>query len=346
MTDSPKYTPLSEAKAPFFVGIDVGGTSIKFGVVDDLGQTLARHHIPTEVEHGPEAACGRMGPALEQVVHQAGLTKDRIARIGLGSAGPMDVRAGKLMLTANLPGWNHFPIRDRTAHHTGLPVTFVNDADAAALGEYWVGSAREADSLVLLTLGTGIGCGIVIDGINLVGANSCGGEAGHIIIDYADDARVCGCGKTGHLEAYASATAVKKITQEHLDAGRESSLTARIATGEPLTPKMIAEEAERGDSLSEEMVVSTARFLGVGIASIMHTVDPELVLLGGAMTFGKNKTATGRRFLQEIIDEVRRRAISVLPERIKIDFASLGGAAGYLGAAAVARKEYVGQDLS
>ncbi|MGD9126391.1 MAG: ROK family protein [Planctomycetia bacterium] len=340
MSDSRKYTPLSEAQAPFFVGIDVGGTSIKFGVVDDLGQTLARYSIPTEVEKGPESACERMGPALEHVVAEAGLTKDQIARVGLGSAGPMDVRAGKLMLTANLPGWNHFPIRDRTAHHTGLPVTFVNDADAAALGEYWVGSAREADSLVLLTLGTGIGCGIVIDGINLIGANSCGGEAGHIIIDYAEDARVCGCGKTGHLEAYASATAVKKIMQEHLDAGRESSLTARIAAGESLTPKMIAEEAEQEDPLCEEVVLSTARFLGVGIASIMHTVDPELILLGGAMTFGQKKTTIGRRFLQEVLDEIRRRAVSVLPERVKIDFASLGGAAGYLGAAAVARKEH------
>lgn len=335
-----KTTPLSEAKAPFFVGIDVGGTSIKFGVVDDLGQTLARHSIPTEVENGPEDACLRMGPALDHVVYETGLTKGQIARIGLGSAGPMDVPAGKLMLTANLPGWNYFPIRDRTAYHCGLPVTFVNDADAAALGEYWVGSAREADSLVLLTLGTGIGCGIVIDGINLIGANSCGGEAGHIVIDYADDARVCGCGKTGHLEAYASATAVKKITQEHLDAGRESSLAARLAAGEKLTPKMVAEEAGQGDALSKEMVLSTARFLGVGIASIMHTVDPELILLGGAMTFGRNKTALGRRFLQEVTDEVRRRAISVLPDRIKIDFASLGGAAGYLGAAAVARKEH------
>lgn len=343
MTDKQKYTPLSEAKAPFFVGIDVGGTSIKFGVVDDLGQTLARYSIPTEVEKGPEAACQRMAPALEHVVQEAGLTKDQIARIGLGSAGPMDVRAGMLMLTANLPGWNYFPIRDRTAHHCGLPVTFVNDADAAALGEYWVGSARDANSLVLLTLGTGIGCGIVIDGINLIGANSCGGEAGHIIIDYADDARLCGCGKTGHLEAYASATAVKKITQEHLDAGRESSLSARIADGESLTPKMLAEEAEKGDSLSNEMVMSTARFLGVGIASIMHTVDPELVLLGGAMTFGQNKTELGRRFLQEVTDEIRRRAISVLPEKIKVDFASLGGAAGYLGAAAVARKDHAAQ---
>ena len=335
-----KYTPLSEAKAPFFVGIDVGGTSIKFGVVDDLGQTLARHSIPTEVEKGPEAACERMAPALEHVVQKAGLTKDQIARIGLGSAGPMDVRAGKLMLTANLPGWNYFPIRDRTAHHCGLPVTFVNDADAAALGEYWVGSARDVDSVVLLTLGTGIGCGIVIDGVNLIGANSCGGEAGHIIIDYAEDARVCGCGKTGHFEAYASATAVKKITQEHLDAGHPSSLSARIAAGEELTPKMVAEEAEKGDELSNAMVISTARFIGVGAASIMHTVDPELILLGGAMTFGQNKTELGRRFLKEVTDEIKRRAVSVLPEKIKVDFASLGGAAGYLGAAAVARKEH------
>jgi glucokinase len=339
MTTGRKIIPRSEAEGPFFVGIDLGGTSIKIGVVDNLGKTLSWLSIPTEVEKGPESAAQRMGPAVDQAIADAGLEKYEIARVGLGSAGPMDVRAGKLMLTANLPGWNFFPIRDRVAFHCDLPVTFVNDADAAAYGEYWIGSAKDVDSLILLTLGTGIGCGIIIDGVNLIGANSCGGEAGHIIIDYRDDARICGCGKPGHWEAYASATAVTKITQETLDAGRASSLGDRLAAGDSLSPKLVSEEAEKGDTLSIEIILDTARFLGIGIATLLHTVDPSRVLLGGAMTFGGDKTELGKKFLAAVREETCSRAISVLPERLSIEFASLGSDAGYIGAAGVARRE-------
>ena len=340
MTAERTFCPRSEAEGPFFVGIDLGGTNIKMGVVDNQGRTLSWLSIPTEVEKGPESAAGRMGPAVDRAIAEAGLEKSEIARVGLGSAGPMDVRAGKLMLTANLPGWNFFPIRDRVAHHCGLPVTFVNDADAAAYGEYWIGSAKDVDSLILLTLGTGIGCGIIIEGVNLIGANSCGGEAGHIVIDYRDDARICGCGKPGHWEAYASATAVTKITQEALDAGRETSLRDRLADGATLSPKLVSEEAEKGDALALEIVLGTARFLGVGIASLLHTVDPSRVLLGGAMTFGGPTSELGRRFLDAVREEARSRAISVLPERLSVEFATLGADAGYLGAAGVARREY------
>jgi len=329
-----------EAKRPLFVGIDLGGTNIKVGLVDDAGRSLAWPPPPTLGETGPEDAARRMGEAVLKAIHDAGLKSEQVARVGLGSPGTMDIPAGMLVNPVNLKGWDNFPIRDRVSHHCGLPVSFANDAAAAAYGEFWVGSGRDFHSLVLLTLGTGIGCGIIIGDLSIDGENSHGAECGHIIINCDDDARMCGCGQTGHLEAYASATAVIKRTQEALDAGHKSSLVQRIAGGDELTPKLIADEAEAGDSLALEIVIETARYLGIGVVSLMHTIDPTGVLLGGAMTFGGNDTDLGRRFLERVREEARRRAFPVIARRTKIDYALLGGDAGYIGAAGIARLDH------
>ncbi len=275
-----------------------------------------------------------------QIAGKAGADISDIGRVGLGSPGTMDIPAGKLLKPANLKGWDDFPLRDRVSHHCGLPVTFANDANAAAYGEFWVGSGRDFHSMVLFTLGTGIGSGIIIGDLCLDGEHSHGGECGHIIINFSPDARLCACGQRGHLEAYASATAVIKRTREALDTGRSSSLTADLNRGQELTPLLVAKHAENNDPLSLDIVMETARFLGVGITNVMHTLDPNGILLGGAMTFGGNETQLGRGFLAEIKAEVKRRAYAVLAEKTVIDFAALGGDAGYIGAAGLARLEY------
>ncbi|MBN2295662.1 MAG: ROK family protein, partial [Pirellulales bacterium] len=207
--------------------------------------------------------------------------------------------------------------------------------------EFWVGSGSEYNSLVLFTLGTGLGCGIIIGDTPIDGEHSHGGEYGHVVIDIADDARICGCGRAGHLEAYTSATAVIKRAREALDAGRESSLNERLQNKcTRLDPKLVAEEAEKGDELSNRIITETAHYMGIGIANIMHTIDPACILLGGAMTFGGNDSQLGRRFLEEIKAEVRRQAYPILAERTIIEYATLGGDAGFIGAAGLARAEY------
>ena len=341
MSQERQFITVEEAREPFFVGIDLGGTNIKVGVVDDTGRPLSWLSIPTESENGPEDAARRMGEAVKEAVAQAGLEPSAVARVGLGSPGTMDLPAGKMVKPVNLKGWDDFPIRDRVAHHSGLPVTFANDAAAAAYGEFWIGAGREFHSMVLFTLGTGIGCGIIIGDLSIDGENSHGAECGHIIVDCKDDARVCGCGQPGHLEAYASATAVIRRAQQALDDGQASSLTERLDQGAELTPKLLAEEAEKGDNLSMEIILEVARFMGIGIVNLMHTIDPNGVLLGGAMTFGGNQTELGRTFLGWIKEEVGRRAFAVLAERTAIDFATLGGDAGYIGAAGLARVEHL-----
>ena len=229
-----------QAQLPLFVGVDLGGTSIKVGVVDDLGRPLSWLSLQTDAERGPDDGARRMGAAVERAIDQARAKRDQVARVGLGSPGTMDIPAGMLLDPPNLPGWTDFPIRARLEQYCGLPVTFDNDANAAAYGEFWVGSGRTHRSMVMFTLGTGIGCGIVVDDLVLRGEHSHGAECGHIIIDHRDDAPACSCGQPGHLEAFCSAKAVVRRMHEALASGRESTLTAKLKAGEPLSPLLLA----------------------------------------------------------------------------------------------------------
>lgn len=340
MSSDRTLLPLSEATRPFYAGIDLGGTNIKAALLDDLGRIVAFHTEPTHTARGPEDAAARMGRAVHTLAGRAGIATADVARVGLGSPGPLDVPAGTIVRAGNLPGWDDFPLRDRVAAHAGREVTFANDANAAGYGEYWVGSARGSSSLVLLTLGTGVGGGIIIGDLNVEGAHSHGSECGHIIVDPAPTARVCPCGQPGHLEAYTSATSLKALAAEALAAGGTGSLAAAVAAGEALTPVVIAREAGAGDALAMGVLMEAARWLGIGIVTFMHTIDPEAVVIGGAMTFGREEHPVGQAFLERVREEVRRRTFPVLARRTAIRYASLGGDAGSIGAAGLARLDH------
>lgn len=329
--------PLSQAQRPLYAGVDLGGTNIKAALVDDTGRLIAFHTEKTHAERGPEDAAARMGQSVHLLARTAGIATADIAGVGLGSPGPLDIPAGTIVRAGNLVGWDNFPLRECVAIHCGLPVTFANDANAAAYGEFWVGAARDQGSLVMVTLGTGVGGGIIIGDVNVEGAHSHGSECGHMIVDPFPTARMCPCGQLGHLEAYASAKSLVARAEEALAAGGGGSLAAAVAAGEPLTPILVGREAEAGDSLAGELVRETGRWLGIGIVSIMHAIDPEVVLIGGAMTFGGESGPVGRAFLAQIRQEVCRRTFSTLAAETVIGFASLGGDAGSIGAAGLAR---------
>ena len=333
-----ELTPLEKCKRPFFVGIDVGGTNTKIGVVDDAGNTVAFRSIPTLEEEGPGGLIARACQAIEQMVFESGALQGDLKAAGLGTPGPMDIPQGLILDPTNLPHWRFYPVRDELSKSLGLPVSFTNDANAAAYGEFWVGSGRKYDSLIVLTLGTGVGGGIIVNGIAVEGVNSFGAECGHIIVDSRPDARLCvwGGGR-GELEAYASASAVAAQAEKRLAAGRSSTLSRRIAAGEPLSALMLAEEAEAGDALSLEVILDSATYLGVGIVTLVHTIDPGAVILGGAMNFGGHDTTVGRKFLARVREEFQSRAFDVVAKNTLIDFASLGGDAGYIGAAGISR---------
>jgi glucokinase len=337
MPQTRTFLPADEAQAPLFVGIDVGGTNIKLGLVDDLGRPLAWNSIPTVSGNGPEETARRMGQTVRAMIASAGLKQQDIAGVGLGLPGILDIPGGRIVRVVNMKRWDGFPVRDRVAWHCGLPAAMANDADSAAYGEFWAGSGRGFNSMALLTLGTGIGCGIVLGNRVLSGEHSFGGECGHIIIDCNPTARMCGCGRSGHLEAYASATAVIQRTQEAIRNGRATSLNAAVAEGTALTPELLCKEAEKGDILCMELIDETADYLAAGIVNVMHTVDPSGILLGGAMTFGGADNSVGRRFLERVRSEVQLRSFDILSSQTVIDFATLGGDAGYIGAAGIMR---------
>ncbi|MBI1831117.1 MAG: ROK family protein [Planctomycetes bacterium] len=330
---------LSQSRAPYFVGIDVGGTNIKAGVVDDDGRSLSHVSVSTEAARGPQIGLENIARAADMAIAESGLSRGAMRGVGLATPGTMDIPGGYLLDPPNLPGWINFPIRDLLKAKLQLPTVLQNDANAAAYGEFWAGGAKQARSLVFWTLGTGIGCGIILDHMIIEGAHSHGAECGHIIVEMTNG-RLCGTGQYGTLEAYAGARAIVARCEEALAAGRKSSVSALLAKGEKLTPLMIGQAADAGDELCDELVMQTARYMGVGTTTLMHTIDPEMVLFGGAMTFGRTETPLGRRFLQEIRSEVKKRAFPIPAAKTVIEFAKLGGAAGYIGAAGCARLKF------
>jgi len=331
--------PLSAAEPPFFVGIDLGGTNIKSGVVDNRGRTLGYAHLKSEVERGPEKGAERLAQAAREAAAQAGIVLADAVYVGLVTPGTMDITAGMLLEPPNLPGWSHFPIRDRVSHHAGLPVVYANDANAAAYGEFWIGSGAAHSSMVMLTLGTGVGGGIITEGQLLDGEHSHGGEIGHMIIDASPDARICACGGRGHLEAYCSATGLTSRTLEALQRLPESERNA-LGSVEELSPLVLHRAAEAGNAFAEQMILETARYLGIGITTLLHILDPATVVLGGAMNFGGGENPVGKKFLTTVIDEIQARALPVLTDNLSLHFATLGGDAGFIGAAGIARLTY------
>lgn len=337
MTFGATVVSLQAAKRPLFLGVDVGGTTIKIGLVDDLGRSIATCGIETLGDRPPDDAMRRTYQAASRMLKEHSVGWDEVSAIGLGCPGTMDIPSGMVLHPVNIPGWREFKIRDFLQELTGKPVAFANDANAAAYGEYWVGGAAAYHSMVLLTLGTGVGGGIIIGDLSIDGENSHGSECGHIIIDCNPTARMCGCGHRGHLEAYCSATGLLKHVEELLSQNPQTSLLERISETEPLTPKMIAEEAERGDQFSLGVIDELAMYLGYGVTSLIHTIDPAAVLLGGAMNFGGPGHPLGERFIGRVREMVRKHAFPIPAQRTAIEFALLEGQAGYIGAAGIAR---------
>ncbi|QDU38250.1 Glucokinase [Maioricimonas rarisocia] len=318
-----------------YVGVDIGGSSVKAGVVTESGQVLTRSTTAMEFEHGRDAMLERLYGLIEEIIAESGSESD-VGGIGLAAPGTMDIPGGIIFHPFNLPGWENLPLRDLVAERFGLPAILQNDANAAAFGEYWLGAAREADSLMFWTLGTGVGGGIVLNGRVWEGAHSHAGECGHMIIQQ-EGGLPSEFGIHGSLELYAGARGLVRRCLEALESSPDSLLKSRQNEGQTITPLVIAEAAKAGDTLADELIMETARYLAVGTVNVMHILNPAMVLIGGAMTFDQNESELGRRFLQRLKDEVHERAFPILAERTVIDYATLGGDAGFIGAAGCAR---------
>ncbi|MDR0704405.1 MAG: ROK family protein [Planctomycetaceae bacterium] len=340
MAEERVHFPVSEAAPPLFIGMNFGGTHLKIGVLDQEGRTVSYFATPHHAELGPEESTRHAARAVLEAIDKTGADLKSIVSAGFSFPGSLNPRTEQLHRPPNIPDWQGYPIAEKLTEYTGLSsVLFCNNANAAAYGEYWIGAAKGTHSVCLLLLDRGIGCGIIVEGREIKGANGFGGEFGHMIVDPSPGARWCNCLQQGHLEAYSSATAVARRTRELIEVGLRSSIKIHHGTSLDAIPRMVYEEAEKGDELATQIVLDTARFLGLGIVTLLHTIDPECVLIGGEMMFGGKGSKIGEMFLTRIREEIDKRALKDLAENLKLDFAQLGSFASYIGAAGLARDE-------
>jgi len=310
----------------YVVGIDLGGTNIVVGTVaEDGSELLGLVSEPTLPEQGGDAVIARIVKLAR--ASMAAARGREIAGVGIGSPGPLDTNTGVVILTPNL-GWVNMPLRDRVADGLKLPTVLDNDANCAIYGEWWRGAAQGVSHVVGLTIGTGIGGGIILGGAIYHGASDVAGEIGHMTIEA--NGRLCKCGNQGCLEAYASGPAIAARAVEGIAAGAKSALPQYVGGDlSRITAQVVYEAANDGDAFALEMVHETAKLLGAGVASIVNIFNPNVVVICGGVT------QAGEKLFGPLTSEVHRRAFKPAWEVCRILPGTLTGTAGVYGAAAV-----------
>lgn len=318
--------------ARWVVGVDIGGTNLVVGTVPAQGGAPEGLRTrATDPSRGPDAAVAdvvRMAEAsITETLERYGGSRDDVIGVGIGCPGPLDLDHGVVVETPNL-GWRGYPIRDRIADGLGLPGALDNDANCATYGEWWMGAGRGAECLVGVTLGTGIGGGLMLGGRLVQGASGCAGEIGHMTIDL--NGRRCACGNYGCLEAYASGPNIAARAREGIEAGSASVLTD-LVDGEPsrITALTVYEALVAGDVYAHEVMLETAKFLGAGVANLVNVLNPDRVVLVGGVT------RAGEHLLAPLRTEVRRRAFDWAARACSIVPGELPETAGVIGAAGV-----------
>jgi glucokinase len=321
----------------YVLGVDLGGTKISVGAMTVDGKSrYALDSQPTLAADGADAVVGRIvamiGTTIVQTMKETGAAREDFLGVGIGSPGPLDRKKGLVITTPNL-GWHDFPLRDRVAEASGLRATLDNDANCATLGEWWIGAARGAQNVVGITIGTGIGGGLILNGKLYHGASDAAGEIGHTTID--STGRRCKCGNYGCLEAYASGPAIADRAREALIL-TPSSIIVEMAGGNPadITAQMVYDASAKGDELARDVVRETARFIGTGVANLLNIFNPEVVVLAGGVA------QAGEDLFGPVRAEVRRRAFKPNVDACRIVAGTLDGAAGVVGAVATFLAEY------
>ena len=296
--------------AEYSIGVDLGGTNLRAAAIDGEGRILKKISTPTNLAAGPDAVVADMVTAIQQIRNELGV-RDLIG-VGIGAAGFILMEKGVITSSPNLPGFDDYPLRDKVEQRLEIPVILENDANAAALGEKWMGAGRDVDDLVLLTLGTGIGGGIISGGNILHGFVGMAGEIGHMTV--VPDGNPCGCGNRGCLEKHASATAVV-------------SMARMMGLGENLTSKDVFDLAIAGNPKARAVFETAGSALGVALAALVNIFNYPLYLLSGGVL------AAWDVFAPVMFEELKRRSYVFRNTVTRIEPAALGNEAGLYGAA-------------
>ena len=307
---------------PYSIGVDLGGTNLRAAAVNEKGKVLERVSVPANYDAGPLQV-------VSEIVSTIGRVRDRVPQgvlrgVGIGVPGFIDIDAGVVVGSSNLPGFNDFPVRDHIQKQLGIPIILENDANAAALGEKWIGAGQNVKDLILLTLGTGIGGGVITDGKILHGSHGMAGEFGHMTV--YPDGNPCGCGNNGCLEKHASATAIAAM-------GRMMHFGVEINTAED-----VFNLAKAGNERAHWVFQSVGRALGIALASLINAFNFPLYLLSGG------PLPAWDFFAPSMLEEVRKRSFTFARTGTRIEKAVLGGDAGLLGAAYLPLQESLARE--
>lgn len=299
-------------------GIDVGGTSVKCGLFLTNGTLVEQWEIPTRLENNGSSILPDVADAIKTKLDERGITKDNVDGVGIGIPGPVNEN-GEVPMAVNLH-WGFKAVASELSALTGLPAKAANDANIAALGEAWKGAAEGSKNVILVTLGTGVGGGIIIDSKIIAGYHGAGGEIGHACVNH-NEVRPCNCGNHGCLEQYASATGIVRMAKQKLEEEtRETTLTSY----EELTAKDVFDEAKAGDAVASELVDVLCNMLGTAMANIAAVADPEIFVIGGGVS------RAGAILVDGIKEHYAAKAFHACAET-EISLATLGNDAGMYG---------------
>lgn len=303
----------------YVFGVDIGGTTVKLGLFDTEGNLLDKWEIPTRTEESGSYILPDIAKDIQRKIEEKQISKEMVVGVGVGAPGPID-NQGVVHRAVNL-GWGVFSIKDTLEEILKVPVMAGNDANVAALGEMWKGGGQGSSDLIVVTLGTGVGGGIIVDGKILTGVTGAGGEIGHIHVE-DNESETCGCGNVGCLEQYASATGVTRLANRKL---KESERDSALRGGE-VSAKTVFDAVKAGDALAIEVAEEFGKYLGNCLAAIAGVVNPEAIVLGG----GVSKAG---EILINYIKPYYEKNVFHGSRNVKFSLATLGNDAGIYGAA-------------
>ncbi|MBD8069913.1 ROK family glucokinase [Bacillus sp. PS06] len=312
----------------WLVGVDLGGTTIKMAFISQDGEILHSWEIPTNKSEKGIHIPASIAKSIDEKLTEVKQAKDRLIGIGIGAPGPVNKEDGSLEVAVNL-GWENFPLQKILERETSLPVTVENDANVAALGEMWKGAGNGAKNLLCVTLGTGVGGGIIVNGEIVHGANGAGGEIGHITSVPVGGAP-CNCGKKGCLETVASATGIVRLALEEFSSSVENS---RLREVEEITAKLVFDAAKAGDPLAQRVLEQVIFHLGLALANLANGLNPEKIVIGGGVS------KAGDALLQSLKSAFIPFAFPRVAQGVEIALATLGNQAGVIGAAWLAKQK-------
>ena len=307
--------------AKYVFGVDIGGTTVKLGLFNIDGEVLDKWEITTRKEDGGAYILKDIAESVDAKMAEKNIDKSDVTGVGMGVPGPVK-EDGTVMKCVNL-GWGMFNAAEELSGLLGLPVKAGNDANMAALGEYWQGGGKEYKSIIMVTLGTGVGGGIIINGKMMAGVNGAGGEIGHMTVDL-DEQDKCNCGKKGCLEQYASATGIVRLANRALQSSDKPSKLRDVKT---ISAKEIFDAAKEGDELAESLAEEHGKYLGLALANVACVVDPDAFVIGGGVSkAGDILIDITKKYFEEFAFHACRNA--------SFKLATLGNDAGIFGAAA------------